>query len=69
VSDTIETCKQTTAAIPAPAPGVEVVVLLVPGKDDLGKGRSGFESFSKRKDHLAQVAPWVKVESPNTEVD
>jgi hypothetical protein len=67
LSDAMETCGKAAPEIPSPKPQVQVVLVMLPSRYDLGTGKSAFATFNKRKAMLESLAPWLTVVPPNSE--
>jgi len=59
VSDTEETCKADTIAVPERSAGAIVLAVLVPSKTDMGPGVSASARFNMKKAQLLKIAPWL----------
>jgi hypothetical protein len=65
LSDAMETCGKQIVRPPEPGAGTTVVLFLLPSKYDMGENRSAYREFSKRKEALMSIAPWLRVEPPD----
>jgi hypothetical protein len=58
ITDAVETCRKSAGGVAAPANGSQVMVLLVSDKNR----PNGLDEFARKKQGLARLAPWAKVE-------
>ena len=62
ITDGVETCHRSIFAIPMSPNTKRILILLIPSKDDSGKGKSAARTFNARKTLLGEIIPWARIE-------